>query len=104
MTTALLAPDRKVQAHSEKNRRPYTVTIGARHHRVLAALSRYPNDGLTDAELTFELRLHMAAARRCELRDIGAVRRGGRHKGAWRWKLTQRGRELLAELNTEALQ
>lgn len=103
MTAALELPaDLKVTAFKEKDREPYTVTLGERHRKVLAYLASQERTGLgvTDAQLTFGIGLHMAAARRCELRDLGAIRRGGRYRNSWTWKLTDKGREVLAQLNS----
>lgn len=97
-----------LDARKEKSGDPYTVAIGDRHRKVLRALANArgrglpPHDGLTDRELTFSIGQHMAAARRCELRDIGAVQRGDRRNGAYTWKITDIGRELLVRLESEA--
>lgn len=86
-----------MEAYREKDKTPYTFKLAEKHAAVLDALAAEPG-GLTDSELTFKIQLHMAAARRCELRDAGLVRRTRMRRGANVWTITNRGREIRQQI------
>lgn len=91
-------------AHKKKTGAVYALNVTNKHAQLLKELSYYPTQGRTDSELTFGLRMHQAGARRCELRDIGAVRDRGKrsNSGAICWHLTQTGYDLLHRIENEA--
>lgn len=89
-----------IQAYKAKDGAPYSFQLGPNHVAVLRELAQNP--GSTDADLTFRLGLHMAAPRRCELRDAGAVIQAGRKGNAKAWKLTAAGYRVLDRMTAVA--
>lgn len=85
----------RITAHKAKTGETYVFRFNADHLNVLRTLDRTP--GLSDADLTFRLRRHMIAPRRCELRDAGMVERHGVKGQSLTWRLTALGRRVLAE-------
>lgn len=91
----------ELDAKKAKSGEPYRFPVGRNHWLVLNALAVM--EELTDSELTFLLEIHMAAPRRCELRDAGMVERAGTKAGAMSWRITAAGRDLLVRGKREAL-
>jgi len=81
---------------------------GTQRRRVLEAIAAAGDAGMTDDELTLELGICRAAARRCELKGDGWVEDAGRRRRtsvdgtAAAWRLTERGRAQIGRL--EAVQ
>lgn len=87
MTTTI-----ELDAKKAKSGDPYSFPVCRSHWAVLQALEIMGE--LTDRDLTFLLDMHMAAPRRCELRDAGMVERAGTKAGHMSWRITDAGREL----------
>jgi hypothetical protein len=86
-----------IKAKQAKDDSPYSFVLNQDHLDVLRALTHAVE--MTDAQLTFTLRRHMIAPRRCELRDAGFVAQAGRAGRSKTWRITNEGIDALAQSN-----